>query len=274
MKEVKEQLIWTSSKNANKWAARVFHMVISHEQMRQLPEPVILTPDCTFYLSGELLKIPIPRHHPHRQNQQSQRWGPDFRAHLKLPSELNSQPNLGVLNLGLLSHQSTWPKYPVLGKFGIMAFQLCFVTSLGKQPLLRHPLLLLAWFTLSLFAGVCSGIYRDVTQRVKLNESLPFKLPWETHPSGNKNLRVRAPVLEYTKARLFHKRLLLTFWRFRKPHVLPSLTDVTTQVTRLEAIVSREKSTNEPARHELSSTCNAQVQPTMDLLTLRNAGPS
>lgn len=185
MKEVKEQRIWTSSKNANKWAARVFHMVISHEQMRQLPEPVILTPDCTFYLSGELLKIPIPRHHPHRQNQQSQRWGPDFRAHLKLPSELNSQPNLGVLNLGLLSHQSTWPKYPVLGKFGIMAFQLCFVTSLGKQPLLRHPLLLLAWFTLSLFAGVCSGIYRDVTQRVKLNESLPFKLPWETHPSGN-----------------------------------------------------------------------------------------
>lgn len=140
MKEVKEQLIWTSSKNSNKWAARVFHMVISHEQMRQLPKPVILPPVCTFYLSGELLKIPIPRHHPHRQNQQSQRWGPDFRAHLKLPSELNSQPNLGVLNLGLLSHQSTWPKYPVLGKFGIMAFQLCFITLLGKQPLLRHPL--------------------------------------------------------------------------------------------------------------------------------------
>lgn len=60
-------------------------MVISHEQLRQLPRPVILTPDCTFYLSGGLLKIPVPRHHPHQLNQKPQGGELDFCMHLKLP---------------------------------------------------------------------------------------------------------------------------------------------------------------------------------------------
>lgn len=42
-------------------------------------------------------------------------------------------------------------------------------------------------------------------------KACPSNFPGKLTQVETKNLRVRAPVLEYTKARLFQKRLLLTF---------------------------------------------------------------
>lgn len=60
-----------------------------------------------------------------------------------------------------------------------------------------------------------------------------FHFPGKVSQVETENRHVKTHVLEYTKTRLFHKNRLLTFWEFRKPQVLPSVTDVTIQVTGL-----------------------------------------